>query len=75
MRNLALQFLCFVLASLSASAAKPNIIVILADDLGYGDVSYHGTLKETTTPHIDSIAQIIFMWIQEKILIMTLFLI
>ena len=57
MRNLALQLLCFVLASLSASAAKPNIIVILADDLGYGDVSYHGTLKETTTPHIDSIAQ------------------
>ena len=39
-----------------ALSARPNIIIILADDLGYGDVSYHGTLKETTTPHIDSIA-------------------
>jgi arylsulfatase A-like enzyme len=34
---------------------QPNVIVILADDLGYGDVGYHGC-KDIPTPHIDSIA-------------------
>ena len=33
----------------------PNIIVIMADDLGYGDVSCYGT-KSLKTPHIDRLA-------------------
>ncbi|MFP3938355.1 MAG: sulfatase [Phycisphaerae bacterium] len=33
----------------------PNIVVILADDLGYADLSCHGC-KDFQTPHIDSIA-------------------
>ena len=36
--------------------AKPNILLIFADDLGYADVGYHGS-KEVPTPNIDSIAQ------------------
>ncbi len=32
-----------------------NVVIILADDLGYADVGYHGC-KDVATPHIDSIA-------------------
>ena len=35
--------------------AKPNIIVILTDDQGWGDLSLHGNLN-LKTPNIDSIA-------------------
>ena len=34
---------------------KPNVIIIYADDLGYGDVSYYG-LGTLQTPNIDKIA-------------------
>ncbi len=35
---------------------QPNIIVILADDLGYGELGVQGC-RDIPTPHIDSIAQ------------------
>lgn len=38
-----------------ASSTKPNIIVFLADDLGWHDVGYHG--GEIRTPHIDAMAK------------------
>jgi arylsulfatase A-like enzyme len=34
---------------------RPNLIVILADDLGYGDLSCYGQ-KRFTTPHLDKLA-------------------
>lgn len=40
----------------TASAARPNIILIVADDLDYADISIHGGTK-TPTPNIDSIAK------------------
>lgn len=35
--------------------AKPNIIIIVADDLGWGDLGYHGS--EIRTPNIDQLAK------------------
>ena len=38
------------------SAPRPNIVLIVADDLGYGDLSIQGC-TEFSTPYIDSIAE------------------
>ena len=40
-----------------AVARKPNIIVILADDMGYGDLGCQGTVEDVRTPHIDTLAE------------------
>lgn len=40
----------------AGAEAPPNCIVILADDLGYADVGFHGC-RDIPTPHIDSIAE------------------
>ncbi|RYD49289.1 MAG: sulfatase [Verrucomicrobiaceae bacterium] len=46
------------LASLPAFAAdrKPNVLIIVADDLGYGETGAQGFAKDIPTPNIDSIA-------------------
>jgi arylsulfatase A-like enzyme len=40
----------------AAETRKPNIIVLLADDLGYGELGCQGN-PEIPTPHIDSLAR------------------
>jgi arylsulfatase A-like enzyme len=43
-------------ASFAAEARKPNILIIVGDDMGYADIGVHGC-KDIPTPHIDSIAK------------------
>ncbi|MEN6495146.1 MAG: sulfatase [Thermoguttaceae bacterium] len=43
-------------ARAAAGPAKPpNIVILLADDLGYGDLGFQGG-KDIPTPHVDSLA-------------------
>ena len=50
---------CFLLAALTGPAAaekKPNIVFILADDLGYAELGSYGQ-KKIRTPHLDRLAK------------------
>lgn len=50
-----LLFLCFAAFTPAAPAARPNIIYIMADDLGPGDIGPFGQ-KKIRTPHLDRLA-------------------
>jgi arylsulfatase A-like enzyme len=53
-----LRLLCavFVTAASSLAADKPNILFIMADDVGYGDLSCYGA-KHAKTPNLDRLAK------------------
>ncbi|MCH2580130.1 MAG: sulfatase-like hydrolase/transferase, partial [Planctomycetes bacterium] len=59
--RLSLCTLCLALTAPGLSAnedgkRKPNLVIIMADDLGYGDLSCYGN-KAYKTPHLDALAQ------------------
>jgi arylsulfatase A-like enzyme len=57
-RRVTLSF--YILATLACIspcfAAQPNILILLADDMGYGDLGCMGS-KLLATPHIDALSQ------------------
>ena len=52
---LAALILWLVPATPAAPMSRPNVVIILADDLGYGDISCYGS-KRVRTPSIDRLA-------------------
>lgn len=55
MRILLFSLFCFCLAEAAPAAnARPNIIVIMADDMGYSDLGCYG--GEIRTPNLDALA-------------------
>ena len=54
------RLLCLITTALGLSGAlateKPNIVLIMCDDLGWGDVGFNGN-KVIRTPHLDAMAK------------------
>ncbi len=53
---LAAAALCGPAATGRAAPARPNIVLVVADDLGYGDLSAHGN-PDVRTPNLDALAR------------------
>ena len=47
--------ICLIVTCISATE-KPNILFILADDLGYGDVACYNPEAKVPTPNLDKLA-------------------
>lgn len=59
MRSLSNSLTLVILLGLGAApaqAARPNIIILLADDYGYADTGFHGC-KDIPTPNLDTLAK------------------
>jgi len=58
-RMLALACVLAALVTRSAAAAErqPNILLLVADDLGWGETGAQGFAKDIATPHLDSLAR------------------
>src|SRR5271156_5624751 len=59
MRSKLIFIVLFILVAggIEAQQHKPNVVIILADDMGFGDVSFLNPQARTHTPNIDAMAQ------------------
>jgi arylsulfatase A-like enzyme len=55
LKKITISALCMFSATMAHAAGKPNIIFLMADDLGYGDVGFNGN-PLVQTPHLDRMA-------------------
>lgn len=55
MRSLFFALVLSIFATSSQAAGRPNVVVIFADDLGYGDLGCYGS-PTIRTPHLDRMA-------------------
>ncbi len=46
-----------IMSALAGAAERPNIVIILVDDMGYGDPGCYNPESKIQTPHIDSLAR------------------
>ena len=55
--NIRLLPILFLICGYLNAADKPNILFILADDLGYGDVGCYNSESKVPTPHLNQLAR------------------
>ena len=53
---LLIPFLSFFSPSYSTTSTSPNIVILLVDDMGWGDVGFNGNTT-IDTPNIDALAR------------------
>lgn len=55
MKNLLLVPLLLVTTTVSLAESRPNIVLVITDDMGFSDIGCYG--GEIETPNIDSLAR------------------
>lgn len=48
--------LCAMAIECAPVTNQPNIVFVMADDLGYADIGYHGGAGQIKTPALDNLA-------------------